>query len=548
MDLEQELKVLLKGDVATDEATLKTYSHDASLFEVKPRVVVFPKDVEDIKKLVVFAKEKGLSITARGGGSDMTGGPLTESIVLDTTRYLNQVKEIGPSTSSGQGGFAVVESGVFYRDFEKEAEKKNLLFPSFPASKDLCSWGGMIANNSGGEKTLRYGKTEQYVESLKVVLADGKEYEIGPLARQELEQKIAQNDFEGEIYRTMWNLIETNEGVVESAKPNVSKNSSGYALWNVWDKNKGVFNLAKLFVGSQGTLGIITEIKVRLVVPQKHESLLVMFLPSLDPLVETVQAVLKHNPETFESYDDHTLQLAARFFFDFLKIMKGNIISLAFRFLPEFLMVLRGGVPKLILLAEFTADTDKEARQQAEAARKEVGALGVKSRIASSRGEIEKYLTIRRQSFSLLRKHPHGLRTAPFIDDIIVKPEYLEDFLPRLNKILGQYPQVIYTIAGHVGNGNFHIIPLMDLAKPYSGALIKEIAEKVFALTLEFKGSLTAEHNDGLIRTPFVKDMFGEEVYKLFEQTKYIFDPQNIFNPGKKVNGSWDYAMSHLAA
>src|SRR3989338_7134779 len=170
MDLEQELKALLKGDVAADEATLKTYSKDASLFEVKPRVVVFPKDVEDIKKLVVFAKEKGLSVTARGGGSDMTGGSLTESIVLVTSKYFNQIKELGKD-------FAVVEPGVFYRDFEKESEKKNLLFPSFPASKDLCSWGGMVANNAGGEKTLDFGKTEKYVEELKVVFADGKEYE-----------------------------------------------------------------------------------------------------------------------------------------------------------------------------------------------------------------------------------------------------------------------------------------------------------------------------------------------------------------------------------
>jgi len=545
MDLEQELKALLEGDVANDEEILKAYSHDASLFEVKPRVVVFPKDVEDIKKLVVFAKEKGISVTARGGGSDMTGGPLTEGIVLDTTRYLNSVKDI--RINSTGGGFAVVEPGVFYRDFEKEAEKKNLLFPSFPASKDLCTWGGMIANNSGGEKTLRYGKTEQYVESLKVVLADGKEYGVGPMTKQELEQKITQNDFEGEMHRAIWNLIEANQGVIENAKPNVSKNSSGYALWNIWDKKKGVFNLAKLFVGSQGTLGIITEIKVRLVVPQKHSVLLVMFLRSLEPLVETVEAVRKLDPETFESYDNHTLQLAVKFFPDFLKIMKGNIISLAIRFLPEFFMVLTGGMPKLILLAELTGDNLELLKVQAQGAKLELAKLGVASRVAHSKGEIEKYLTIRRQSFSLLRKHPHGLRTAPFIDDVIVRPERLEEFLPRLTAILEDYPQIIYTIAGHVGDGNFHIIPLMDLAKPYSGALIKEIAEKVFALTLQFKGSLTAEHNDGLIRTPFVKDMFGEEVYKLFEQTKQIFDPQNIFNPGKKVGGTLDFALSHIA-
>ncbi|MBI2574219.1 MAG: FAD-binding oxidoreductase, partial [Candidatus Wildermuthbacteria bacterium] len=136
--------------------------------------------------------------------------------------------------------------------------------------------------------------------------------------------------------------------------------------------------------------------------------------------------------------------------------------------------------------------------------------------------------------------------TAPFIDDIIVRPETLPEFLPALQTILSQYPQLIYTVAGHVGDGNFHIIPLMDLSRPFSGNMIAEISQKVYDLVLKFKGSITAEHNDGLIRTPFLKQMYGEKICGLFQEVKHIFDPHNIFNPGKKVNGSLQYALEHI--
>ncbi len=541
MDLKTELCALLKGDIADDKDILTKYSRDASLFQVKPWLVVFPKDAEDLKNLVLFAQKHSVSLTCRGGGSDMTGGPLGEGIVLDMTRYFNRIKETGEN-------FAVAEAGVFYRDFEKEVAKRNLLLPCFPASKGLCTLGGMVGDNAGGEKTLRYGKTEDYAEELKVILADGNEYVVKPLSKEKLEEKIAQNDFEGNMYRNLWKLIETHGEIIENAKPKVSKNSAGYALWNIWNKEKKLFDLTKLFSASQGTLGIITEIKFRLVVPSQHSALLVIFLPTLDLLVETVSVVLKHKPEIFESYDDHTFQLAIHFFSDFLKLLKVNLLTLALRFLPEFFMVLRGGDPKLILLAEFTADSLPEASQKAAETRKELDILGVNSRISIHKGEIEKYLTIRRESFNVLRRHPRGLKTAPFIDDIIVRPEYLEEFLPKLTAILSQYPEIIYTIAGHAGDGNFHIIPLMDFKKPNAAETVIELAQKVFALTLQFKGSLTAEHSDGLIRTPFLKDMFGEEVVKIFRETKQIFDPQNIFNPGKKVGGSLEFALSHIVS
>ena len=169
MKLKKELKSFFKGEVFDSNQKLTQYSRDASLFEVKPQLITCPKNSSDLKKLVTFvSKKKGLSLTGRAGGSDMTGGPLTESIVVDF-KHFNKIKKIGKT-------FAIVEPGVYYRDFEKKAKKKGLLFPSYPASKNLCAWGGMVSNNAGGEKTLAYGKTEDYIQELKVILADGQQY------------------------------------------------------------------------------------------------------------------------------------------------------------------------------------------------------------------------------------------------------------------------------------------------------------------------------------------------------------------------------------
>jgi FAD/FMN-containing dehydrogenase len=159
--------------------------------------------------------------------------------------------------------------------------------------------------------------------------------------------------------------------------------------------------------------------------------------------------------------------------------------------------------------------------------------------IAKDAGEADKYWRIRRESFNMLRKHVHGKRTAPFIDDIIVKPELLPEFLPKVQKEIDAY-KLVYTVAGHAGNGNFHIIPLMDLNSPFSADTILELSKKIYTLVHDYKGSITAEHNDGIIRTPFLAQMYGDKIVELFRETKNIFDPQNIFNPGKKVGGTFD--------
>ena len=533
MDLVKELQELIDGEVANDTAALKLYSEDTSIFQVQPTCIVFPKHVKDVQALVRFAAQhpEELTLTARAAGTDMTGGPLTKSVVVSFTKYFNRIIEVGDD-------YAVVEPGVFYRDFEPETLKHDLLLPCYTASRELNTVGGMVANNSAGEKSLTYGKTERYVRQLKVVLADGEEYTFKKLSRAEWEEKKALKTYEGEFYREIDTLLTENNKAIKAAKPEVSKNSAGYYLWNIWNEAADTFDLTQLFVGSQGTLGFVTEITFSLVHPKQHARMLVLFLRNrhMKELGEMVNTVLKEKPESFESYDDHTFIVMLKILPSLLKRMGKGPFRLAREFFPEMKMVLTGGIPKLVLMAEFTGDTEEEvveAAKRAEVAVKEQ--FKVATHVTKSKEEGEKFWIIRRESFKILREHVHGKHTAPFIDDISVRPDRLPDFLPKLYDTMRDY-HLTYTIAGHIGDGNFHIIPLMDFRRPDFTQVIDELSKRVYTLVIDHHGSITGEHNDGLIRTPYLEQMYGTEIVGLFAKVKDIFDPKRIFNPHKKVD------------
>lgn len=583
--LSDEIRKFFKGEVLDDPESLKKASHDASIFEIMPRVVACPKDAEDVKALVKFISKKisageNISLTARSGGTCMSGGTLTRSVVVDLSRHLNKLIDVSPVLPRGNdkitgprgeieiSGFATVEPGLPYRDFEKETLAKRLLMPSYPASRELCTVGGMVSNNSGGEKTLVYGKTEDYIAELKVVLADGEEHVIRAFGRDELEKKCAEDNFEGKLYARLRDLIQDNYEELRRAKPDVSKNSAGYYLWNVWDRKSGIFDLTKLIAGSQGTLGLVTEIKFRLVRPRPHSLMAVAFLYDLTGLGDIVNEVLKFEPESFESYDDKTLKLAIRFFPQILLRVKRNPIAFCLSFLPDLWMLLRHGWPKLVLMVELTGESEEEiygrllklkaalaayevkVHQRSRKTRQAVSSYGLPIHLTHHEREEEKYWITRRESFNLLRKNVKGKHTLPVVDDFIVKPEHLPAFLPELDRILGKYKKYLTsTVAGHVGNGNFHIIPLMDFKDPEARAIVKPLMDEVYGLVLKYKGSITAEHNDGLIRTPYLEKMYGPHIMGLFAEVKNIFDPQNIFNPGKKVPVSpnpLDEALGHM--
>ncbi|MEI7719905.1 MAG: FAD-binding oxidoreductase [bacterium] len=568
LSLKEELQKTVQGEVNDTPALLEQFSHDASLYMIWPEVVVRPKDAEDVCRVVRLVNEqikargdtsqsrgltsrpKPLSIVARSAGTDMSGGPLGNSIVLDMTAHFSHILSVDSDPHApgedALAGLAWVEPGVYFRDFDKKTQEKTLELPSYTASRELNTVGGMVANNSGGEKNLNYGKTARYVEELEMVLSDGQVHTFKNLSGDELKNKLEEAGFEGDLYRKVSALLKNHTQIIEEHKPKVEKNSSGYALWDMGDGVESL-NLARLMVGAQGTLGIITKIKFKLLRPKPYSAMVVMFLSNLSELGELVPQVLMSKPDSFESYDDNTFKLAAKYWPEFAVQMKAGIFSLGLSFLPEVWMMLTGGMPKLVLLAEFCADSQEEALKKAFDLADEIEETQphIRVRVAESKEAAKKYWVIRRESFSLLRKKVRGKRTAPFIDDFVVPPACLPEFLPKLQEILSHY-DLMYTVAGHVGDGNFHIIPLVDPKSLETARIIDELSHKVYDLVLAYNGSITGEHNDGLVRTPYVEKMFGPEMYALFLEIKKIFDPHNIFNPGKKVGLTFSDALSHL--
>jgi FAD/FMN-containing dehydrogenase len=536
------------GDIDASDVTRDLYSHDASLFEIRPQVVVFPKHAQDVELVVTTVaklkkKHASLSVTARSAGTDMSGGAINDSVIMDFSKYFNKIHKTSARAAHAQ-------PGVFFRDFDVATKKHEALLPSYPASRDLCTIGGMVNNNSGGEKSLEFGKTENYVTELSVVFADGVERVVKPLTLKELQAKVKQNDYEGKLYRNMYTLVEKHYDQIKNAKPKVTKNSTGYNLWDVWDRETETFDLTKLIIGAQGTLGFVTDIKFRLVKRRAHSGLLVMFLKDIDKLGEIINIVLQHKPATFESFDDATLLLSIRFMPYFLKMLGPKaFIKLLFGLIPDAVQLIHG-IPKLILMVEFNGETEDEVRQKIKALHQE---LGLKRGYYEINGfeedgnelKSEKFWIMRRQSFQILRKKVKDKHTAPFIDDLVVNPPNLPEFLPKLRKIIKKY-HLFATVAGHMGDGNFHIIPLMKLEDPKERRKLLPAMQEVNNLVLKYGGSLSGEHNDGLVRGPWLETMYGTEVVKLFRKAKEIMDPDNICNPHKKVTSDWDYSYKHI--
>ena len=546
MDIQSELSRTFKGDLDTSPETLDFYSHDASLFELRPEIIAFPKDAEDVKAAVTFvlankATNPKISITPRSAGTDMSGGAINESIILDVSRHMKKITEITPD-------FAQVQPGRLYREFDIETKKVDSILPSYPASRGLASVGGMVSNNSGGELGIRYGKTQRYVKELSVVLGDGNEYVVRPLTRQELDGKLAQNDYEGELYRRTFELVEQHYDEIQMARPRVAKDSTGYRLWDLWNRETGIFDLTQLFVGAQGTLGIITDIKFKLVPnPMKNVGTLAVYVRNTENLGAITEKIMSYNPFAAEVFDDKTLLLGMKFIFAFLSRMSfWQWLVMCVRLIPNGFAMLRG-IPKLVILIEFDGKDQAEVNKRVHEAR-----LGLEQftnisymEEANTFAKADKFWKMRQESFNLLRQKVKDKHTAPYIDDFVVPIDKMEELLPKLEAIIEKY-ELMGTIAGHLGDGNFHIIPLMKIEDPKERAKIEPSMKEVYEAVLSLGGSLSGEHNDGLVRGPWLERMYGPTMLGYMREIKHLYDPQNIFNPNKKTDATWDYSFSKI--
>lgn len=557
-------------EVSLDTNDIESHSRDWSLFRVVPSAVVFPRtaaEIGEVVRAITSARRqdpsnKQLSVTPRAAGTDMTGGPLNTGIILDVNRHMTNIRSVTAGDFGSQSSFfghtypirgrAIVQPGCFYRDLEVATHAQGLEMACYPASRDIAAVGGMAANNGAGEKSLKYGQNKDFVQSLRVILSDGNEYDISPLSYSEFTKQVQSGGFLGSLYKTLYEQIKNNWELIQSKKPKTSKNAAGYLLWDTistspaeFEAGNGVFDPTKFFVGAQGTTGIISEITYKLVPVESKSKLLVVYIDDLAIVPDVVDRLMKYDVEMLEMYDDNTFKIGIKFFRDFIRD-KGlwGAIKYSLRFIPEVLMVLRGGVPRLIVLAEFVSNSESEILGEVYAAQKSLSDLPVRTRVILRQEGEEKFWDFRHDSFKLLTEHSKqarstgiGTRTAPFIDDIAVNPEFLPEYLPKLITILDR-EQFTYTIAGHLGNGNFHIIPLMNMGIPENREKIARVSQEVYELALQYGATITAEHNDGIIRTPFLPMQFGDEMVALFQVIKNTLDPLGIFNPNKKVGGT----------
>lgn len=527
MSVFDDLTALISGAVKNDDTTLTTYSSDASIFEVRPQVVVSPTTTKELQSLVHYVSNKCLNgeritLSPRAAGTCMSGGSLSEDIVVDMLGF----NEIGEVDTKGRTLW--VGSGAYYRDVEHTLQQSGLLFPPYTSSKDLCTIGGMVGNNASGEKSLRYGATVDNIRALKMICADGNEYEFGPLTPEEIEQKKSLSTFEGEIYRDILGLVEGNHAALEKARPKVRKNAAGYALWRVWDHERTECNLAKLIVGSQGTLGIITAVQLNLVEDPKYTRMLVITLNDLTQLPTALKTVLLHHPEGMETYDHYTYELAKQY-------------------LPEIAAEAKTAEGQhLVLFAQFADATKEQTDHNARICQKALERARFKVHYISDATEADAHWKIRRASYKLLKDHPGNKRAVPFLEDTIVAIDHYGEYLAALEAILSDY-DMVYTYAGHIADGSIRLIPLVDMEASDAVEQVFELARRVYDLVFAFAGSMSVDHNDGLIRTPFLERMYGPEIMHLFTRTKEIFDYHSVFNPGKKVGGSMEYSKAHMS-
>lgn len=537
-------EVGFRGLVSTDKFLLDAYSTDESIFSIRPQVVLQPANARDVEIAVgVIARETkqfgALSLTPRAAGTGLSGGALTDSAVIDVSHHL---KKIGEPKKKDKEITITCEPGANFAAVEKVLKTVNAYIPPAPASKDICTIGGAVANNAGGPDSLRHGHMADWVTSLNVVLSDGKTHTIEPLSYKEFQALVKKDDGYARIVKEVFALIEKNEKTITTAKPQTQKNTAGFALWDVIDtsvkeftKGQGTFNLIPLISGSQGTLGIITSLTLRVEPIPQDTSLIILPIFDLECAGRAVLEALKYDPINIEIFDGLTFDLALKnpdFFKE--RISKLSYYKVMFKMYFMYHVGYRRKIPEFTLMVTLTKEsTDQHTRQQIVTALQSCGCNVV--RFVKEPEEREMWWQIRRASYSLSKMLDLTKRPAAFLEDMTVPPHNLFGFFREIKSLFKKY-NITAAIHGHGGNGHFHFYPLMDFNKKDTAKLIEKMSEEFFTCAIKHGGSICGEHNDGIIRTPHLSKMFSRKVLDLFKELEHIFDPDDIFNPGKKVN------------
>lgn len=515
----QYLQQHISGEVITSADVRRHFSTDGSIFTLTPSAVVYPRSENDVRKLTRFTwqlAERGRAVpmTPRGSGTDTSGAALSNGLMVVFPAHMNRIVEF-----DAKSGVVTIEPGINYGKLQQTLQTHGRYLPPFPASLEYSTVGGAVANNTSGDKSFKFGDTKSFVKSLRVVLANGEVIETGRLSKKELSKKLGLSTFEGEVYRSLDTLLEENAELLEGLDKKVSKNTAGYNLLDVKRKD-GSFDLTPLFVGSQGTLGVITEITMD-TEPFSPETSLI--LATFDKLSEAKAAVL--------ALRKMTEQPAA------IEMVDGEMLALTDQLHPNQLKgLIEKPYPKVVLLVEFDGSV-KHKKKVLKQTQKILSKLANHSFIETELDKQEELWKVRHASSALAAHGDGNARAIPIIDDGVVPADKLDEFLKRLYELFtkaGLRPAVW----GHAGDANFHVRPYLDLSQLGDRQKAFRMMDEYYNLVIELGGTTSGEDNDGRLRAPYLKQLYGEDIYEVLSKVKQIFDPYATMNPGVKIGTS----------
>lgn len=511
--LEQALRAAVRGEVRFDKVSRALYSTDASVYQIMPLGVVVPLDREDLIAAVTVARQQRCSVTLRGGGTSQAGQAIGEGIQIDISKHYNRILEV-----NAEERWCRVEPGIVLDELNAELKKHNLRFAPDVSTASRATIGGMMANNSSGARSVYYGKTIDHVLEQTVLFADGEIRELKPLEGRELEAACQGDSIAARGYRIIRRLGVELAEEVDARFPKVMRRVMGYNLDEFRDAS--ICDLTKLMVGSEGTLGVILEAKLRLVpLPKAKSVVAIQFGHVLDALGAT-PTILKHGPSAVEVMD--------RFILDHTKLNTA---------LHRQRQTFVEGEPGALLCVEFYADRAEDLPPRMQELERDLRLHGMGERFyhAVDAAAQSRIWGIREAALGLSMSMKDDNKSLSFVEDTAVAPEKLRDYIERFLQLIQRH-ETSAGIYAHASVGCLHVRPVVNMKTEEGVAKFQAIADDVAKLVLEFGGALSGEHGDGMVRSPYIRQMFGDRIYEAFREIKRTFDPENLMNPGKIVD------------
>ena len=510
--LVSELEESLQGEVLSDAYSLGMYSTDASFYQIMPLAVVLPKDEADVKKAIEIATAHQIKILPRGGGTSLAGQTVGEALVLDFSKYMNKIIEFNEKER-----WVRVQPGVVRDELNEVLAKYKLHFAPDPATSSRANIGGMVGNNSSGTKSILYGKTVDHILEARVLLADGIELLLNELSPEAYEEKAIQSNREGEIYKGFRGIINRNKEEIKNRFPKVMRRVGGYNLDEFVYMDR--WNLAKLITGSEGTLAVSLELKIKLEPLPAFKSVAVVHFNDLLEAIRAVQPMLPYKPSAVEILDQTVLRLSGE--------------NLTTRQHCHFIE----NDPAAILIVEFYGDSLDDVMQRPRAMIEVLKSrgLGYAYPLFPEGKDYDDVWMVRKKGLGLMLGIKSEKKALSFIEDAAIPIECLPEYIDQVLKICAKHDTEVSMYA-HASVGVIHVQPMLDLRHEQDIENLKHIADETFELVVKYGGSWSGEHGDGLVRSAYNERFFGSQLYTAFREVKRLFDPGNLMNPGKIVD------------